>query len=367
LLVGYHGVFRCGERSHNQPRVRFGWNRDALVGICAPRPIFKKLQATPVLRNIPLPIAVPYLQGLDLIKYEERMGIAWGNIYMAGNLRVNQHDGTLRGFPGYYFYAALFKVPIAKQIIFLLALLGFLFRHGQRPAILRRDELLLLVPIFVYWGYFNFFSNAQIGIRHVLPVFAVATVFCGRLLADPASKLLQLTALMLTAWVGLSTLSYYPHFLSYFNELVPDRKLAYRYLADSNLDWGGNRWYLAEHIRRHSGVTVDPDYPANSNLDWGGNRYLAEYIRRHSRVVEPGKPQTGLIVVPVNALVGVGNPEQYRWLGNILALWTRSRIHFWFTTSKRNGSRRALQVRTIKRSHFHLHHATDIEKAIAYG
>jgi hypothetical protein len=278
-------------------------------------PFFKKLQATPVLRNIPLPIATPYVQGLDLIKYEERMGMAWGNIYVAGKLRLNHHDGTLRGFPGYYFYAALFKVPIAKQVIFFLALLGFLLQHGQRAAILRRDEVVLLFPILVYWVYFNFFFNAQIGIRHVLPLFALATVFCGRLLADPASKWLQFTALILSAWVGVSTLSYYPHFLSYFNELVPDRKLAYRYLADSNLDWGGNQWYLAEYIRRHSGVVVDPGYPADSNLDWGGNRYLAEYIRRHSRVVVvPGKPQAGRIVVPVNALVGIGNPEHYRWL-----------------------------------------------------
>jgi len=286
-----------------------------LSGYAFEDPLFKKLQATPVLRNIPLPLPVPYLQGLDMIKYEERMGISWGNLYMAGKVRLNHRNGTLRGFPGYYFYAALFKVPIAKQVIFLLALLGFLFQRGQRAAILRRDELVLLVPILVYWAYFNFFYNTQIGIRHVLPVFALATVFCGRLLADPASKLLQFTALILSAWVGISTLSYFPHFLSYFNEFVPDRKLAYRYLADSNLDWGGSQWYLAEYLRRHSGVIVDPDYPSNLNLDWGGNRHLAEYIRRHSRVVEPGKPQIGWIIVPVNALVGViGSPERYRWL-----------------------------------------------------
>ena len=276
--------------------------------------LFKRLQATPVLRNIPLPLPVPYLQGLDLIKYQERQGHAWGNLYMAGKLRVNHHDGTLRGFPGYYFYAALFKVPIAKQVIFVLALLGFFFQRGQRIAIVRRDELLLLVPIFVYWAYFNFFYNTQIGVRHVLPVFVLATVFCGRLLAGPVSKGLQFTALMLTAWVGVSTLSYFPHFLSYFNEFVPDRKLAYRYLADSNLDWGGNVWYLAQYVRRHPGAIVDPDYPAVPNLDWGGNAHLAEYVRRHSRFPEPGKPQAGRIIVPVNALVGVGNPEQYRWL-----------------------------------------------------
>jgi hypothetical protein len=256
-----------------------------LSGYAFKDPFFKTLQTTPVLRNIPLPLPVPYLQGLDLIKYEERMGIGWGNLYMAGKLRLNQHDGTLRGFPGYYFYAALFKVPIAKQVIFLLALLGLLFERDRRTGSLHRDELFLLVPIFVYWVYFNFFFNTQIGIRYVLPVFALATVFCGRVLADPVPKWLQFTALILTAWVGVSTLSYYPHFLSYFNELVPDRKLAYRYLADSNLDWGGNEWYLAEYTRRHPGVVVDP-----------------------------GNPQAGRIVVPVNTLVGIRYPERYRWL-----------------------------------------------------
>jgi hypothetical protein len=250
-------------------------------------PVFKKLQATPIVGNVPLPLPVPYVRGLDLVKFEERMGQAWGNIYMAGHLRVNHHDGTLRGFPGYYFYAAFFKVPIAKQIIFLVALFGYFSRRGQPAAQrLRREEIFLLVPILFYWVYFNFFFNAQIGIRHVLPVFALATIFCGRFLAAPESKLRRYTAVILVAWTAASALSYYPHFISYFNEFVPDRKLAYRHLADSNLDWHGNEWYLTEYIRRHPQVIVDPR-----------------------------KPRAGRIVVPVNALVGVNrSPEEYRWL-----------------------------------------------------
>ncbi len=249
--------------------------------------IFKKLQATPIVRNLPLPLPVPYVQGLDLVKFEERMGEAFGNIYMAGHLRVNHHDGTLRGFPGYYFYAAFFKVPIAKQIIFLVALFGYFSRRGQPAARgLRREEIFLLVPILLYWIYFNFFFNAQIGIRHVLPVFALATIFCGRFLAAPESKLRRCAAVILVIWTAASALSYYPHFISYFNEFVPDRKLAYQHLADSNLDWRGNERYLTEYIRRHPGVIVDPR-----------------------------NPQAGRIVVPVNALVGVNrSPEEYKWL-----------------------------------------------------
>ena len=245
---------------------------------------FKKLQATPIIGNLPLPLPVSYVQGLDLIKIEERTGEAFGNIYMAGKLRVNHHDGTLHGFPGYYFYAAFFKVPIAKQIIFLVALVGYFSRRGQRG--LRREEIFLLVPILVFWIYFNFFFNVQVGIRYVLPVLALATIFCGRFVAAPESKLRRYGALILVAWVAISALSYYPHFISYFNEFVSDRKLAYRHLADSNLDWRGNEWYLTEYVRRHPGVIVDPR-----------------------------KPQAGRIVVPVNALVGVNrSPEEYRWL-----------------------------------------------------
>ena len=245
---------------------------------------FKKLQATPIIGNLPLPLPVSYVQGLDLIKIEERTGEAFGNIYMAGKLRVNHHDGTLHGFPGYYFYAAFFKVPIAKQIIFLVALVGYFSRRGQRG--LRREEIFLLVPILVFWIYFNFFFNVQVGIRYVLPVFALATIFCGRFLAAPESKLRRYTAVILVVWTAASALSYYPHFISYFNEFVSDRKLAYRHLADSNLDWRGNEWYLTEYVRRHPGVIVDPR-----------------------------KPQAGRIVVPVNALVGVNrSPEEYRWL-----------------------------------------------------
>jgi hypothetical protein len=257
-----------------------------LAGYTFKDPIFKKLQATPFIRNLPLPLPVPYVQGLDLVKFEERMGQAWGNIYMAGHLRVNHHDGTLRGFPGYYFYAALFKVPIATQIIFLVALAGYLI--GRQPAAraLRREEIFLLIPILLYWIYFNFFFNAQIGIRHVLPVFALATIFCGRFLARPHSKGRRYIAVILTLWAAISALSYYPHFISYFNEFVPERKLAYRHLADSNLDWRGNEWYLQAYIRRH------PD-----------------------AIVDPRKPQAGRIVVPVNALVGVNrDPNEYKWL-----------------------------------------------------
>ena len=45
----------------------------------------------------------------------------------------------------------------------------------------------------------------------------------------------------LVLYLVVSVLSYYPHFIPYFNELVWDRTKAYRILVDSNLGWSQNQ------------------------------------------------------------------------------------------------------------------------------
>jgi len=62
-------------------------------------------------------------------------------------------------------------------------------------------------------------------------------------------------------YLVVSVLSYFPHYISYFNELVPDRKMAYRVLADSNLDWGQNQPYVERYLRDHPGTHLDPRLP----------------------------------------------------------------------------------------------------------
>ena len=85
-----------------------------------------------------------------------------------------------------------------------------------------------------------------------------------------------------------SMLSYYPHYISYFNEFIWDRKQSYRFLADSNLDWLQNRWYLDQYLTEHPDVQVNPH-----------------------------EPVAGIVVVEANFLVGVFNSEHaYSWLRN---------------------------------------------------
>ena len=227
-----------------------------------------------------VPVPYPYLEGLDWVVHRERTGEGYGPIYLLGELRHG------RGFPGYYFYATLFKTPLPTLLIILAAIVSYVAR--RRRFEFWRNEWVVVCPVLFFTIYFNFFYRAQIGIRYFLVVFPLLYVFAGSLLADWTRVSRRTTtalasALLLTA---ASVLSYFPHFIPYFNELVPDRRLAYRILADSNLDWRQHRWYL--------------------------DRYLAEHPRA---VIEPERPQAGTILAGVNVLTGVGgDPARLAWL-----------------------------------------------------
>ena len=54
----------------------------------------------------------------------------------------------------------------------------------------------------------------------------------------------------LGVWLGASVASYYPNMIPYMNEWVHDRRLSYRILADSNLDWGQDT-AVAEFLRKN--------------------------------------------------------------------------------------------------------------------
>jgi hypothetical protein len=82
-----------------------------------------------------------------------------------------------------------------------------------------------------------------------------------------------------------SVLSHFPHYISYFNELVADRKMAYKVLADSNLEWGQDRGYMKEYMRLHP-----------------------------EAILHPRRPMPGRLVVSVNQYVGVTRRPVYAWL-----------------------------------------------------
>jgi 4-amino-4-deoxy-L-arabinose transferase-like glycosyltransferase len=244
---------------------------------------FQSLQAK-LPAALPVPVPYPYLEGLDWVLERERASSVFGNLYLLGEVREG------RGFKGYYFVAWLFKVPLSIQILFIAALI-FYWRR-RRMFHFSRDEAFLLVPVLFFFIYFNFLFEAHTGIRFLTVVFPLMHIFTAGLLAPQTAlgKRGRLTAGALALAGAVWVISYAPHYQYYFNELVPDRKQAYRILADSNLDWGGDRYWVERWLERHPGAILDPGET----------------------------PVAGTIVVGVNDYVGVFGAGRYAWLREIV-------------------------------------------------
>jgi hypothetical protein len=248
---------------------------------------FRDIQSRfPVLEDIPAPLPYPYLQGIDLLLQTEGTGMRYGNVYLLGQVHT---DGS--GFKGYYFVASFFKVPIAIQLILMAALMLY-FYDRRRFNRLLQNELFLFTPILLFTVYFNFFFNPQVGFRYYLCVFPLFYVFAGHLFQNwrGFSQARKAAVISLLIYLVVSVLSYYPRYISYFNEFVWDRKTAYQYLGDSNLDWGQDYDYLQEYRAKNHNVFRAPEIPGRIN-------------------------RTRIYFISSNRLVGVTiDPGTYEWL-----------------------------------------------------
>jgi 4-amino-4-deoxy-L-arabinose transferase-like glycosyltransferase len=245
---------------------------------------FTHLQQVPVLRQLPMPLPYPFLQGLDMMVHDEQNGSTFGGIYLLGELRDPGSPGS-RPFKSYYATLFLFKEPIPLQILFVWGLVWVWKTRRRRPSHSGEVMLLLAAAFLTIW--FSFFSKAQIGIRHILPVLSIEVIFAAAPFSAFASQSPRTkTALgALVLWLALSVASYYPHMIPYMNELVWDRKMAYRIAADSNLDWGQNSSAVVRFLK------ANPDV-----------------------VLNPQEPTSGRILVGVNSLTGVNRWHPIRWV-----------------------------------------------------
>lgn len=238
----------------------------------------------PGLAAVPLPVPYAWLEGLDWVHHRERTGEGWGSVYLRGERRERG------GFRGYYLWAWAYKVPLATQLA-LAAALVVAWRRRDRHA-WRRDEAFLLLPPALLALHLNLFFAAQMGVRYSLMLFPPLYVFAGSLLAGPPlgapgalSRRARLALGAGVAWLVVSVLSWHPNYLAYFNELLLDRKQAWRVLADSNLDWGQSEAEVAAWLAAHPGAVRDPR-----------------------------EPRAGLLLVRANFLTGVLQGERYAWL-----------------------------------------------------
>jgi tetratricopeptide (TPR) repeat protein len=167
----------------------------------------------------------------------------------------------------FYFPAAfVIKSTLPFLILVLLAPMA-LVRWKEK----RRQILFLTLPPAIYFLQ-AMTSGLNIGARHILPIYpflaTLAAAAAGRLISHNRRWVLLVAPLVL--WHAVSSLRAFPTYLAYSNELWGGPSQTYRYLTDSNADWGqqlkATKRYLDQHrindcwFAYFVETVVDPSY-----------------------------------------------------------------------------------------------------------
>ena len=214
---------------------------------------------------------------LGLAMVAQRAG-GGNTIYWMGE--VVKSGGPLY-FPIIYFL----KEPLAWWVLFAMALTALTFhrrRHKNEPRTgswwsRNTEEWVWLLWLAIYW-IVSMRSTLNIGIRHLLPVYPFTIMLvAGRLsvLIDWLKghdrirlKWFSLVIAVLLGWYTFESVSVYPYYLTYFNQIAGGPSGGYRYVADSNLDWGQDLKRLSIWVIDHNVRYISLDY-----FGWSSPQY----------------------------------------------------------------------------------------------
>jgi len=232
---------------------------------------------------VPMPLPENYVRGIDVQRWEFDRKIG---SYLRGEWRLG-------GWWYYYLYALVMKVPLGTWTLIALALGVSLLRRGYAAS--WRDEVVLLSPLLIILTLVSSQTGFSHHMRYVLPIFPFAFIWASKVARafefgwgsrphpnplpkgegtsqsdavvrgeesphlDPLPKregrrvdrVIACVAAGALMWSVASSLYYYPHSLSYFNELVGGPTRGHYHLDNSNIDWGQDLLYLKRWYDEH--------------------------------------------------------------------------------------------------------------------
>lgn len=209
----------------------------------------------------------------------------------------------------YYFLVALaIKTPLATLALLGAALVRLGLRARQGAWV---DEAFLLVPALFVLGFFSV-NHQSIGLRYVLPILPFLFVLAGEVARAAAGRTLATGFVVaMAAWLAVASWSIHPHYLAYFNEAIGGPRNGYRYLVDSNLDWGqdlkGLKRFMDEHgIDEIALSYFGADSPARYGIAY---RWLPSFVLANPDPEGRVAPLEGWVAVSATNLQGVYFPD----------------------------------------------------------
>ena len=228
------------------------------------------------------------------------------------------------GWWWYFPVAFVIKTPIPILVMILWTLLTAVIKTRLRKSKIENRKS--TIEALAFWLFPAVYlavavrSGMNIGYRHLLPVFPFVYVAIGRI-TNHESRItdyeLRFTFSILLAWLVAGTLRVYPFDIAYFNEAVGGPRNGYRYLVDSNVDWGQSFKALrawmdetgTEEVRLSYYTWIDPvAYGVNYHPLPPSQESPPVFDRRYD-------PEPGVYAISATPLQGVmvADADMYDW------------------------------------------------------
>jgi len=230
-----------------------------------------------------------YLVGLQDVLTESEVGrpsFLLGKLYRTGN---------------WFYFPVVLLIKFTLGLLLMLALSAVSVRYWRSKL---RELLFLIVPVVLYLA-FSMRSGLNVGVRHLLPVFPLLILFAAAgawdFLHQRKWGMAMLVALLLLHVA--SSLHAYPNYICYSNELWGGPVNTYRYLANSDTDWG-----QAQKMAR---AYIDKTHPKNCFFLRTYNNKNSDYGIPCGSISEIEwddlqTPYTGTMIVSGSMVDGIG-------------------------------------------------------------
>jgi 4-amino-4-deoxy-L-arabinose transferase-like glycosyltransferase len=156
----------------------------------------------------------------------------------------------------WWYFPAAITIKTTLGMLGLVTLSGYALLTGKLGR--DREHLRAVVYVVVVWvGYLvtAILNGLNIGVRHILPLYALAAVIAGAGVAAlaPRSRAWMGVCAALVAAHIVSALSVFPNGLAYANEAWGGARNTHKVLNDSNVDWGRQLYQVKAWEDRHAG------------------------------------------------------------------------------------------------------------------
>jgi hypothetical protein len=224
-----------------------------------------------------------------------------------GKVAFLMGEYSLTGWWYYYTVAFLIKTPIAALVLMALALACAAVRREQATLVKVGFVLLPAVVVFVVVSS----QKVNIGIRHVLPALPFLFLVVGAFFASTLTRWKAAVSALCVAWHIYAAASIHPHQLAYFNEFVGGPGNGYKYLVESNVDWGQDLAGLKEYMDENKIEGIKLSYFGLSNPAYYGidSIYMPSFLVLGEKNREAVTP-AGYFAISATMLQGVYMPDR---------------------------------------------------------